>query len=117
MTTVLDVAGRRVLVVGDDHPTVRDARGVLALIGEGMAADAGTIAVPVDNLAPSFFHLRSGFAGEVLQKLATYRFTLAVLGDISAHTAASAAFRDFVREANRGSAVLFVDGLTAIVDR
>jgi hypothetical protein len=71
----------------------------------------------VHRLDPSFFQLRSGFAGAVLQKLANYRFELAVVGDISAHTESSTAFRDFVREANRGSAVLFCADLPALGER
>jgi hypothetical protein len=75
------------------------------------------IVLPADRLDPSFFELRSGFAGEVLQKMANYRFELAILGDTSAHVQASTAFRDFVREANHGDAVHFCADLDALMDR
>ncbi|MGL1447015.1 DUF4180 domain-containing protein, partial [Vibrio parahaemolyticus] len=48
------------------------------------------------RLAPSFFDLHSGLAGEVVQKFANYRVGLVVVGDVTEHLAASAAFRDFV---------------------
>jgi hypothetical protein len=117
MATVREVSGWRVLVAEESGPVLREARDVLDLIAEGMAADARMIAVPVSGLDPSFFQLRSGFAGEVLQKLVNYRFKLAILGDISAYTEASTAFRDLVREANRGNDVLFLPDIAALTER
>jgi hypothetical protein len=117
MPALLELSGRHLLMVTDDDPAVQDTQTVLDLIGEGLSHDAGMIVVPVDRLDPSFFHLRSGFAGDMLQKLANYRFKLAVLGDISPYTEASDAFRDFVRESDRGSAVLFCADLPALSGR
>ncbi len=79
-----------------------------ALIGAAWGQEAEWIAVSVARLPAGFFELRSGVAGELLQKLANHRLKLAVLGDVSEHVAASDAFRDFVREANRGQQVWFV---------
>jgi hypothetical protein len=42
---------------------------------------------------------------------------LAVVGDVSAHTAASEAFRDLVVEADRGTTLLFVADLPALQQR
>jgi hypothetical protein len=58
--------------------------------------------------------LRSGFAGEFVQKIVNYQLKLAVIGDISAHIAESNALRDFVRECNRGSSVFFVSDVDAL---
>jgi hypothetical protein len=69
---------------------------------------AETIVVPVERLDPDFFRLSSGIAGEVVQKFANYRRRLVILGDVSAYTEASTAFRDWVREANRGHDTWFV---------
>ncbi len=69
------------------------------------------------RLDPDFFSLRSGVAGEVVQKLTNYRLRLAVLGDIAPLTDASTALRDWVREANRGSTVWFVADLDELAGR
>lgn len=53
-----------------------------------------------------FFVLRTGLAGEALQKLINYHFKLAIIGDFS--QVASKALRDFIRESNRGKNVCFV---------
>jgi hypothetical protein len=42
---------------------------------------------------------------------------LAVMGDVEAHTAGSASFRDWVREANRGKHVWFVTDLADLSER
>lgn len=58
--------------------------------------------IPVERLAPEFFRLSTGLAGEVLQKFVTYGYQVAIVGDIAAHVATSSALRDFVRESNAG---------------
>lgn len=72
------------------------------------AAGAETIVIPVERLDPDFFRLSSGVAGEIVQKFVTYRRRLVVLGDVSPYVERSDAFRDWVREADRGDDVLFV---------
>jgi hypothetical protein len=54
------------------------------------------------------FHLRTGVAGKMLQKFVNSGVKLAILGDVSAYTAASSALRDFIYESNRGEAIWFV---------
>jgi hypothetical protein len=82
------------------------ARDATDLIGE--AAGADVIVIPVERLDEDFFRLRTGVAGEMVQKFVTYRKRVAIVGDVSAHVAESKSFHDFVYEANRGRDVWFV---------
>lgn len=66
------------------------------------------VLVPVECLEDEFFQLRTGIAGAILQKFATYRMRLAIIGDISRYVEDSSALRDFVYESNRGDQVWFV---------
>ena len=91
-----------------------DARG---LVEAALSERASVVVVPVDALDAAFFELRSGVLGEVAQKLVNYRLTLAVVGDVSGYAAASAAFRDFVVECERGRDVLFVEDMRALERR
>jgi len=50
--------------------------------------------------------LKTGIAGEVLQKFATYRVRLVIFGDW--HTYNSNSLRDFIYESNKGKHVNFV---------
>jgi hypothetical protein len=58
------------------------------------------------NLPDAFFSLKTGLAGEILQKFSNYGVALAVVGDFSGIQSRS--LRDFIRECNRGSQVFFV---------
>jgi hypothetical protein len=58
--------------------------------------------------------LRSGLAGEFLQKTVNYRGRFAVTGDISEQITASTALRDFVVECNRGRSIFSLPDLAAV---
>lgn len=57
------------------------------------------------NISEDFFRLRTGLAGEVLQKLTTYGFPIAIVGDFSVYDSKS--LRDFIYESNKGRQVFF----------
>ncbi|MFE2729230.1 DUF4180 domain-containing protein [Kitasatospora sp. NPDC059327] len=98
-----------VLRLAVDGPPVRDERDATDLIGDAFGAGAAWVVVPVERLAEDFFRLSTKVAGGIAQKFATYRVGLAVIGDISRHTADSGALRDFVRESNQGGQLWFLD--------
>ena len=64
------------------------------------------ISINREAISSSFFQLRSGLAGEVLQKFINYRTKLAIIGDFS--QVASKPLRDLIRESNRGHDIFFV---------
>lgn len=96
------------LFLDDDGPTVATERDAMDLVAESFHSGAQLIVLPVGRLTDDFFRLRTGIAGEIVQKFAVYRRKLAILGDISARVAASPTLRDFVAEANRGDQLWFV---------
>lgn len=99
-----------VLVCDEDGALIASTQDVLDVIGAAFSR-ADVVAVPVRRLDDRFFALRTGLAGEVLQKFTNYGMRLAVVGDISAKVAASPALRDLVLESNRGRQVWFVADL------
>ena len=64
-----------------------------------------TIVLDKNALAADFFKLRSGLAGEILQKVSNYRRRLRILGDYAG--VESPALRDCIRESNRTGQVVF----------
>lgn len=58
------------------------------------------------NITPDFFDLKTGIAGEILQKFSNYRVRLAIVGDFSAYPGQS--IRDFIFESNRRGDISFV---------
>ena len=68
-----------------------------------------TIALYAKNITPSFFDLSTGIAGEVLQKVSTYRLRLFIIGvDVSR---ASKSLTEFIFESNKYKQVNFVQSL------
>lgn len=98
-------------------PPITGERDALDLIGETCGRGAEWIAIPIERLSPGFFQLRTGLAGAILQKLANYRFKVAILGDVTAQVLASKAFADFVTESNRSRQVWFVPDVEALEAR
>lgn len=66
-----------------------------------------------ESLPARFFDLKSGFAGDVLQKFSNYRTKLAIVGDFSGYTSKS--LKDFIYECNKGNLVFFKDDIDSAV--
>jgi hypothetical protein len=107
---VVECQGVSVLVCGEGGEPISSTQDALDLIGAAFSR-ADIVAVPAARLDDRFFTLRTGLAGEVMQKFTNYRLRLVVVGDISAQVAASTALRDLVFESNRGHQVWFVTDL------
>lgn len=68
-----------------------------------------------ENVSPGFFDLKTGMAGEILQKFSNYRVRLVMVGDFSAYTSKS--LRDFIRESNKGKQVNFLSTKEEAINR
>jgi hypothetical protein len=71
-----------------------------------MDSSAEGIIVHQENIDEQFFDLRSGLAGEMLQKVVNYRLRLAIVGDFSIYESNS--LRAFISESNRSNSIAFV---------
>ncbi|MBA0052324.1 DUF4180 domain-containing protein [Streptomyces sp. AJS327] len=107
MSTLERIHDVPVLLCPAEGETVAGEREALDLIGDASYQGAEWVVLPAERLGADFFRLRTRVAGDIVQKFANYGMRLAVLGDISAHTEASAALRDFVRESDRGRQLWF----------
>ncbi len=113
---VVELVGVPVLVCGPDGPTISQTQDALDVIGAAFSR-AEVVAVPVARLDEEFFRLRSGLAGEVMQKFVNYQMRLVVVGDISVQLETGTAFGDLVRESNRGRNIWFVADLDELSTR
>jgi hypothetical protein len=68
-----------------------------------------------ENIIPAFFDLKTGIAGEVLQKFSNYRVRLAIVGDFTQYTGKS--IRDFILESNKTGQILFVNSTAEALDK
>jgi len=58
------------------------------------------------NITPDFFDLKTGIAGELLQKFSNYRIQLAIIGEFSKYPGNS--IKDFIYESNKGRQINFL---------
>ena len=70
-------------------------------------ADCSLVLIKKEMLPAQFFELRTGLAGEILQKCVNYGIKLAVWGDFS--SVSSKSLRDFLYECNQGRDFFFVE--------
>jgi hypothetical protein len=104
-----NIHGVRVLVCAADGPKLVSEHDATDFISAAIEQQAALVAIPVARLSDDFFRLSTRLAGGVVQKFVNYNVQLAIIGDLSIWAAASNALRDFVREANQGQAIWFVD--------
>jgi hypothetical protein len=71
--------------------------------------DCNKIVIHSECLHRDFFDLKTGVAGEILQKFSNYRMKLAIIGDFS--ELKSKSLNDFIRESNKWGIISFVDTL------
>lgn len=84
-----------------------DASSALDLIGTVQyETGCSRVALCKDAVAEDFFRLKTGLAGEILQKFINYHMKLAVFGDFSQYT--SKPLHDFIYESNHGRDIFFV---------
>jgi len=108
MTEWIDtLGGLRVLMCATEGVTLADG-GFDDLLSSALGHRVDMLVLPVERLGEGFLDLRTGIAGAVLQKLVNYRLRAAVVGDVSHASERSTAWRDFVREADRGKTCWFV---------
>lgn len=85
---------------------INDTEAGLDLLGNLFYGGFDKVILHEKNITPAFFDLKSGIAGEILQKFTNYRVRLTIVGDFSKYTSKS--LQAFMYESNRGKQVNFV---------
>jgi Domain of unknown function (DUF4180) len=67
-----------------------------------------------EMLSESFFDLKTGLAGNILQKVSNYSIKLGIIGDFS--MIRSSSFKDFIFESNNNKQVIFIDKLESALN-
>lgn len=115
--TLTTIHNTLIFVCAADGEKLKSEQDAVDLIGEAAYAHTELILIPVERLEEDFFQLKSGIAGQILQKFAMYRRQIVILGDISQYVAQSNALKSFVYEANHGNQVWFVTDLQELDER
>ena len=89
-----------------DKVEIQEVQDAVDLLGNSGYLGAEKIIVRKEQLCPDFFDLKTGIAGDILQKFSNYNKQLAIVGDFTEYTSKS--LRHFIRESNKTGRILFV---------
>lgn len=105
--TVMNSNGTQIAVLNEDEVLIYDVQSALDVMAT-MRYEYGChdLIVNKSAIAEAFFDLRTGLAGDILQKFINYQTRLAIVGDFSRYT--SGALKDFIFESNKGQHFYFV---------
>jgi hypothetical protein len=102
-----ELNGIRILEFSVNDAEVRTVSDSFALIGLAMEHRAAMVILPASEVDGSFFQLKTGVAGDLIQKFVNYRLRLVIVGDVGGYAEQSAALRAFISESNRGRTLWF----------
>jgi len=88
---------------------IQTTQDVIDLMADCVFNGANSMVFFEKDLPADFYDLKTGFAGEVLQKFSTYRVRLAIVGDFGKYTSNS--LRSFILESNKHRHINFVSSI------
>lgn len=96
-----------IAIISGNEKVILDAQSALDL-AMTVKSERGVTKIVIDKdaVTDDFFVLRTGIAGEILQKFINYHIKFAVYGDFSHYT--SKPLKDFIYESNHGLDFFFV---------
>lgn len=103
------VNNAKIAEVKAENIIINSAEDGLDLLGNLYYQGFDKIIVYEENITPNFFDLKTGIAGEVLQKFSNYRMPLVIIGDFNKYQGKS--IKDFIFESNKNKHINFVQTL------
>jgi RecA/RadA recombinase len=102
---LIPVSGKTVARLS--HTTlIKTSEQMLDVIGNASYQGAQAVIIHQQQLPEGFFDLKTGLAGDMLQKYSNYRMQLAVVGNFENYNSQS--LTQFIQESNRKGQVIFV---------
>lgn len=105
----------RIAEVISEEVIIQGAAEILDLLGSLYYQDTDKIILHEQQITPAFFDLKTGIAGDILQKCSNYRVRLAIVGDFAQCTGKS--IRDFIYESNKVGRINFLKTLSMALER
>jgi len=105
--------GLRIAEITTESEIINSPQDMLDIMADIGYGGCNNIIIHKQVLHQDFFDLKTGLAGEILQKFSNYRMRLAIVGDYSQITSRS--LMDFIRESNKGKTINFVESFDIAV--
>ncbi len=102
--------------IESDEILINDVHSALDLMmSVQYETNSNKIIIKKVSIIESFFDLKTGIAGEILQKFINYGVKVAIIGDFSCYT--SKALKDFIYECNNGCDIFFLENLEIAIEK
>lgn len=99
----------KIAEISADGVLINNAEDGLQLLADLYYQECDGIILHETNITADFFDLKTGLAGEILQKFSNYRMRLAIVGDFSKYPGQS--IKDFIFESNKGRHINFLSNV------
>lgn len=109
------IANVNIAEVFSDDIIIHTTADGLDLLGNLYYQGFDRIIIHEKNITSDFFDLKTGIAGEILQKFSTYRVRLAIVGDFSKYTSKS--LNDFIYESNKSRHINFTNSAVEAIKK
>lgn len=109
------INNKRIAEIISDEIIIQSMEDGGDLVGNIYYQDFGLAIIHEKNISPDFFDLKTGIAGEILQKFSNYRIRLAIVGDFSKFESKS--INDFIFESNKAKHINFVESLAEALEK
>jgi hypothetical protein len=106
---------KRIAEIISENVIIKETQDALDLMAECSMQDSNKMILHEKNIIPGFFDLKTGLAGEILQKFTNYRVQLAIIGDFSKYTSKS--LKDFIFESNKHGQINFLNSIDEAKER
>ena len=111
----IEIENTTIVTLAAEETKIETVQDATDLLGNAHYMGAGNVILEEKNLGPGFFDLKTGIAGDILQKYANYGIRLAIIGDFEKYE--SNALKAFITECNRGNSIFFVASMDEAVER
>lgn len=112
---IIEVNGTGLAEIISGQIEISDTQDALNLMANCRYQGSGRIIIHEYNLIAAFFDLKTGIAGDILQKFSNYRAHLAIVGDFSKYPGKS--LRDFIFESNKTGRIFFVKSREEAIEK
>ncbi len=112
---IYPINGIKIAEIISDEVLIKETQDALDIMAESTYQGSWKIILHEKNVIPDFFDLRTGIAGDILQKFSTYNVQLALVGDFSQYSSKS--LKNFILESNRHGRIFFVSSLDEAKER
>ena len=112
---IIENNGNKVVEIISDEVEINNVQDALDLMANANYEGLSNIIIHEKNICPEFFDLKTGIAGEVLQKYSNYHIKLSIVGEFSKYKSNS--LNAFIIECNRGNHIFFVSDIDTAVQK